>query len=79
LFETRIRRNRPSYKALIEASVRNGTIHDQLQDIAKDLPPEEDVVWGAGTLHPKEAFENTVIRSLENNPTLYLIYVMRTG
>jgi hypothetical protein len=79
LFETRIRRNRPSYRELIEESVRRGTIHDELQDIAKELPESQDVLWGAGTLHPKEAFTNTVIRPLEHDPIIYLIYVMRTG
>jgi len=79
LFETRIHRNGPSYKKLIEDSVRSGTIHDELQDISQDLPANQDALGGAATLHPKEAFENAVIRPLQHDPTLYLIYVMRTA
>lgn len=83
LFETRVRRNGPSYRELIQDNVRKGTIHDELKAIADDqdsLPETDDALfWGLAKLHPKEAFENTVIRPLEHDPATYLIYVIRTG
>ena len=67
LFETRIDPHGPSYEKPIEANPRCATIHGRHQEIANEqstLPDSQDALFrGLAKLPPKEAFENTVIRT----------------